>query len=467
MTPGNKHLFGTDGIRQEVGTFPLDDISIPKLGYAFGKIIKDHNVRIIIGRDTRNSGQHIQQLLTHGIKKANPPVIVESCGVIPTPGLSYITREFQFDFGIMITASHNPYSDNGIKFFNSQGEKLSESIEKEIEEFFYRIHENTLEISTFSSTSITPENESYSQKYAAFLTSHAREIESHIRERKMRAVIDCANGATYRIAEEIFKEAGFKTIMIGVQPDGKNINRECGSTHTSNLIKAIQKENANIGIAFDGDGDRLIMADSKGRLLDGDHILYHIAIYFKNITVPQFNDIIVGTQMSNLGLEKALIDSGFTFLRTKVGDKYVYQGMNSQNAILGGEPSGHTIISTYQKSGDGILTALFFLKALSTAGISSVEAFDNLLLYPQEMRDIKIKERKNLEEWDQLQRMIREFNETYQSDSRLLIRYSGTEPKIRLMMESKRQIVIDENLGKFEALIQSTIGLPAESLKEN
>lgn len=467
MTPGKKHLFGTDGIRQEVGTFPLDDISIQELGYAFGRIIHSNNARIIIGRDTRKSSQHIEQLLTIGIKNAHLPAIIESCGVIPTPGLSYITRELQFDFGIMITASHNPYTDNGIKFFNSHGEKLCESLEKEIEDSFYRIHENTLDISSLSTTAITHENQSYSKKYAAFLSLHAREIQSNITEKKTRVVIDCANGATFRIAEEIFKEAGFQPIMIGVHPDGMNINRECGSTYLTNLIESIKKENADIGIAFDGDGDRVILADSKGRLLDGDHTLYHIAIYFKNNRISQFNNIIVGTEMSNLGLEKALVNSGLTFLRTKVGDKYVYREMKAQNAILGGEPSGHTIIRTYQKSGDGILTALFFLKALHAAGISSAEAFDSILLYPQEMRDIKIKERKNLEEWDQLQIMIREFNETYQNDSRLVIRYSGTEPKIRLMMESKRQIVIDENLGKFEAIIRSAIGLPAKPRKEN
>ena len=445
-------LFGTDGIRQQVGQFPLDDRSIAGLGRAVGTLIP--GTAIIIGRDTRESGQHIEELVAAGISAEARQCRISSAGVIPTPGLSFITQHQDFDYGIMITASHNPYTDNGIKIFGSDGEKIPGKMETQIEDTFYRLQDSWLSIPPKTRLKASPAETK--DIYRHFLSTHAAD---GIKGAPLKIVIDCAHGATYEMAPPVFREAGLEPLVIHAEPDGKNINRECGSTHLEALKKTVINQNADLGIAFDGDGDRVLFTDNSGRLLDGDYTLFILAKYFlQTRSHKDFNKIVVGTVMGNLGLEKSLEQIGITYLRTRVGDKYVYREMKAHHAILGGEQSGHTILRSFQKTGDGILTALYFLKAVACLGIKPAELFEQLSLYPQVTTDIKIKEKKDLDQWDQLNEMMVDFNNRYGNNSRLLIRYSGTEPKIRLMMESEHRAVIDENIGKFESLIRSTIG---------
>lgn len=446
-------LFGTDGIRQQVGRFPLDDDSIAKLGQAIGTLIPGS--KIIIGRDTRESGQHIEELIAAGIAAESSQCYITRAGVIPSPGLSFITRHNDFDYGIMITASHNPFTDNGIKIFGSDGEKVPGKMETQIEDIFFRLRNSML--SAPHKPLIKDPSPQTKEMYRHFLSTHAA---NGIKGTPLKVIIDCAHGATYEVAPLIFREAGLEPVVLNAEPDGKNINRECGSTHIETLKETVINQNADLGIAFDGDGDRVLFTDPGGRLLDGDYTLFMLSQYFLHTrSHKDFNKIVVGTVMGNLGLEKALEQLGITYLRTQVGDKHVYREMKHRHSILGGEQSGHTILRSFQKTGDGILTALYFLKAMAYLGIKPAELFGQLLLYPQVTKDIKIKEKKDLDHWDQLNEMIAAFNTRYGDNSRLLVRYSGTEPKIRLMMESEHRSIIDENIRKFEHLIKSTIGV--------
>lgn len=451
MTKKSK-LFGTDGIRQQVGRFPLDDNSIVKLGHSIGKLIPGS--KIIIGRDTRESGQHIEELIAAGISAVSNQCHITHTGVIPTPGLSFITQHNDFDYGIMITASHNPYTDNGIKIFGSNGEKVPGKMEIQIEDIFSRLQEPRL--SAPQRSLIKDTSPQSKEMYRHFLSTHAA---NGIKRTPLKIIIDCAHGATYEMAPLIFREAGLEPVVLHADPDGENINRECGSTHIETLKKTVIDQNADLGIAFDGDGDRVLFVDPGGRLLDGDYTLFMLSQYFlQTRSHKDFNKIVVGTVMGNLGLEKSLEQLGITYIRTQVGDKYVYREMKNHHSILGGEQSGHTILRSFQKTGDGILTALYFLKTVVYLGIKPAGLFEQLFLYPQVTKNIKIRGEKNLGYWDQLNEMMAAFNSKYGDNSRLLIRYSGTEPKIRIMMESEHQTIIDENIGKFEHLIKSTIG---------
>ena len=306
--------------------------------------------------------------------------------------------------------------------------------------------------------------------------------------------MDCANGAVFEIAPEVFKETGFDIEVIGASPDGRNINEQCGSTYPENLKEKVLFHEADLGIAFDGDGDRVIFADNKGHILDGDHTLYAISRYLletaghRDVSKPgnneinqkflrgsrgqyfqkappgrrrqeiNFNKIVVGTVMGNLGLEKALAGLGLEYLRTGVGDRNVYREMKRTGSIIGGEQSGHTILGFLQGTGDGILTALYFLKALFYLDLEPAELFNRLPLFPQVTRSIKVREKKNLDDWPELKEKTAEFENKYGKNSRLLVRYSGTEPKIRIMIESEQESIISENLEKFTGLIKSEIG---------
>jgi phosphoglucosamine mutase len=483
-------LFGTDGIRSTFGKYPLDKESLIKLGSALGQLLQ--GARIVIGRDTRHSGEEITQLLISGMANKTE---TQDCGVFPTPGISYITdhdnfintmqkREKKtnysadpnfvsrqrdilgwgcrphFDNGIMITASHNPWTDNGIKIFGSNGEKISETLEQELEEIFFSLDTSEAFHSKAASHGSSNSNGSEPKTiYRNFLSKAAAGLDPE-KVKKYKIVLDCANGATFEEAPRVFRQAGFNLHAINNRPDGKNINLNCGSTMPGHLKQTVKEQQADLGIAFDGDGDRVIMVDSKGNILDGDHILYLFSKYLlESEAGANFNKVVVGTVMGNLGLEKALNRMGVKYIRTQVGDKYVYREMKQQQSILGGEQSGHIILRSLQKTGDGILTALYFLEALFYLDLDPTDLFHRLQLYPQVMKSIKIREKRELSQWDELNRMVKEFNAHHGKNSRILIRYSGTEPKIRVMIESAQESVIRENIGKLEHLIKSTIGI--------
>jgi len=440
-TEENK-LFGTDGIRATVGDFPFDDNSILKIGNSIGKLFIDSN--ILIGRDTRVSGSFFGHLIASGIAENAK---VSSLGIIPTPGLSYIVNHSNFDYGIMITASHNPYFYNGIKIFNSNGEKISEKKEKEIEDMFFSIKQtNSCDLNLI-------DEENLKKGYEEFLIRVAGDIGN----KGIKLVIDCANGAAFEIAPMVFRKLGFETILINANPDGKNINLHCGSTDLEGLKKKTINENADLGIGFDGDGDRVIFIDNQGNILDGDYTLFVLSELLSKYE-KDFNKVVVGTIMSNLGLEDALKKKGINFLRTMIGDKNVYKEMNSYNSILGGEQSGHIILRNLQKTGDGILTTIFFIKSLLNLGLKPSDIYKKLDLYPQKTVSVFVREKKLLEDWKELNDMIEKFNDKYGKYSRLLIRYSGTEPKIRIMIESKSIDVINKNMENFVNFIKSNIG---------
>lgn len=436
-------LFGTDGIRGRVAEFPFDPVSLAQIGRALGQVMA--GTRVLIGRDTRRSSPEIEKAI---FAPLSAHAFVSSCGIIPTPGLSYITEYHHFDYGIMITASHNPYTDNGIKIINSRGEKISETLEQQIEKLFF--HQPGVKS---PSQPGEPLHDQDNRSYLEFLLKEA----AGLVDPKPHLVLDCANGATYRVAPQVFRQAGFKVRTIHAAPDGQNINRQCGSTFPDRLKARVAGLGADLGIAFDGDGDRVVFVDHQGHLLEGDHTLYAITRYFL-ATDPHFNPVVVGTVVGNLGLEKALKKLGVTYIRAQVGDKYVYREMETQGAVLGGEQSGHTIIKSRQRTGDGILSAIYFLKSLQHFGERAADIFAELHLFPQASRHIRIKEKRDIDDFPEMQALIREFNDRHGENSRVLVRYSGTEPKIRIMIESENPVVVDRNLEKFERLIKSTIG---------
>jgi phosphoglucosamine mutase len=439
-------LFGTDGIRGRVGDFPLDDESLFKLGRAMGERLKD--CRILFGRDTRKSGEKIMERMAAGISNRAK---VFDCGVLPTPGLSFMTGRSNFDYGVMVTASHNPYYDNGIKIFNGNGEKIAPEFEMDIENIFFSINNAVKDENSRVQPHIVKIRDK--DRYRDFLIEEA----SHLKGEKGKAIIDCAHGAVHEIAPAVFQETGFETEIINAAPDGKNINRDSGSTNPKKLGEEVITRGADIAAAFDGDGDRVIFADQNGNILDGDHSLYIISRHLLE-TDQAFNKIVVGTIMGNLGLEKALSRMGITYIRTPVGDYNVYREMQRRDALIGGEQSGHTILRRLQRTGDGILTAIYFLKALAYFDLKPVDLFKQLPLFPQVTKNIDIRKKKDINTWDALKRMMEDFTGKHAGNSRIIIRYSGTEPKIRLMIESGEESIIHENIEKFENLIKSEIG---------
>jgi phosphoglucosamine mutase len=438
----NANLFGTDGIRAVAGSQPLDEASLLKLGAVIASLV--HAPAILIARDTRASGPGIETQLARGL---GPQARIFSAGVLPTPGLAYLTRELNFDFGIMISASHNPFSDNGIKIFCSRGEKISASLENKISAGF-RAKNKISAGRTRPLAKPLP-----GSGYLDFLFANGVDLSGH----GMKIALDCAHGAASRIAAPLCRRLGLNTAIGYARPDGRNINAKCGSTFPAAMQKMVATEKADLGLAFDGDADRVIFSDRGGRILEGDHALYLIARYLL-ASEPRFNRKVVGTIMSNFGLEKALNKIGIEFLRAGVGDKYVYRMMKKSGAILGGEPSGHIILRHRQTTGDGFLAALFFLKALAYFHCDAAQARGQLRLFPQQTINIRVRRKKDLPGWKSLQRTAREFENRHGKKARLLIRYSGTEPKLRIMMEALDPEIIRKNLPIFRSLVENEIG---------
>jgi phosphoglucosamine mutase len=444
-----RNFFGTDGIRGRAGEFPLDEATVVKLGRVIGSLAavagskSGQGARIVIGRDTRESGPTIEKHLAGGLAGKTA---VFSTGVIPTPGLAYLTRTQRFEFGIMISASHNPFGDNGIKLFDGRGEKISAALEKKI----------SARLSTARKTApgrATIGHIDHQPGYMDFLLACARGLKPG----KTRIAIDCANGAASLIAPALFRRLGMDPLFSHHHPDGRNINAGCGSTSPQALQRLVRDKKACLGMAFDGDADRVIFVDRDGKILGGDHALYLLAEYLRR-QEPRFNGVVVGTVMANLGLEKALSAAGIRFLRTDVGDSRVYRQMKKAGAILGGEPSGHIILRHRQSTGDGLLAALFFMKALDFFGWSAGDLGRRLHVFPQQTVNIPIRRKKNLALWRELARAEKEFARQHGRQARLLIRYSGTEPMVRVMMEARDAGVIENRLPHFTALIQNEIG---------
>lgn len=424
-------LFGTDGIRGKAGTYPLDHITVRRLGAALVRALPHgtESPHLLIGRDTRESGTWIEAELAHGA--GGEGAQVTSVGVVPTPAVAYLTRAFaEYDAGVVISASHNPFEDNGIKVFSGRGEKFTEAVEREIEAI---VADPSWDVRDGA-----PEEVSGAVMVDAYL-EHLRAV---LPDRSALAgftlAIDCANGATAPVAPGLFRNLGFDIIVIGDRPDGRNINLQCGSTHPERLAEVVVKNGARLGVAFDGDGDRAIFVDHLGRVVNGDAVLLMCARHLQQQgRLP--GQAVVATVMSNIGLEIALRESGIDLIRTAVGDKYVMEAMLKRGIALGGEQSGHVIFSDYLFTGDGLCTALNVLQTVASSGRTLAELADDLTNYPQVLLNVRVRERVDLRSVPAIAAAIDAVERQVAGHGRLLVRYSGTEPLLRVMLEGKDQ----------------------------
>jgi phosphoglucosamine mutase len=442
-------LFGTDGVRGKAGEFPLDRETVARLGAALVRAmrVEGRQLRFIAGRDTRESGDWIERELARGVRAEG--AYITSAGVLPTPAVAYVTRELGYDAGLVISASHNPFQDNGVKVFSGRGEKFSEAIERQIEAI---IADRSWQIG--GSADVPAERTDVIDAYIA----HARlALPEPQRLGRLKIAIDTANGATTTVAPRLFEELGFDVHLLSASPDGRNINLDCGSTHPENLQRAVVARGARLGVAFDGDGDRAILVDAGGRVIDGDAVLLMCARHLKSRGQLHGNGI-VATVMSNIGLEIALRESGIEMMRCPVGDKYVMEEMIKRGLSLGGEQSGHIIFSEHLFTGDGIVTALSVLRVMAETGRELADLAAELVTYPQVLLNVRVREKKDLEAVPAIADSMRRVEERLAGNGRLLVRYSGTEPLLRVMIEGQDQHEIQGWAAEIVSTVKEHLG---------
>jgi phosphoglucosamine mutase len=434
-----RKLFGTDGVRGVANIYPMTAEVALQLGRALAHVIKygPGRHRIVVGKDTRLSGYLLEYAITAGICSMGVDVLL--LGPMPTPGIAFITHSMRADAGVVISASHNPYQDNGIKFFKGDGYKLPDEIEAHIESILtQREFEETRPTATDIGQAFRIDDAR--GRYISYLkATFPKELELD----GLKIVVDCAHGATYRVAPEVLEELGAEIIPIGVRPNGKNINRLCGATHPEGMARLVTRHQADLGIAFDGDGDRCIVVDHKGRVVDGDHILAICALDMQRRQTLK-RKTVVATVMSNLGLEVALKNRGLKLVRTQVGDRYVLETMLKGGYNLGGEQSGHLVFLNHSTTGDGILTALRLLAVMLREQKPLTELAACMEVYPQVLLNLKVKERLDLGTVPQAQKAIQAAEKRLQGRGRLLVRFSGTEPLLRVMVEGEKPAEINE-----------------------
>jgi phosphoglucosamine mutase len=422
-----RKYFGTDGIRGRVGEAPITADFMLKLGWAIGKVLGNNACdKVLIGKDTRISGYMFESALEAGLSAAG--MDIKLLGPMPTPAIAYLTRTLHACAGIVISASHNPFADNGIKFFSAQGTKLPDEVEREIE----RMLEEPMQTVDSSRLGKAERVRDAEGRYIEFCKSTTPMMLSL---RGLKIVVDCANGATYKVAPAVFDELDAEVIAIGVEPDGLNINQACGSTHPQALQAAVLEHSADVGVALDGDGDRVVMVDHQGNLLDGDELLYIIARARQR--AGKLHGGVVGTLMSNLGLEHALRREGIELGRAAVGDRYVLEMLLEQGWQLGGESSGHIICLDRTSTGDGIVSALQVLTEMIKTGQRLAELRAGMSKYPQHMINVPVSGRVNLKEHAPIQAAVRGSEERLAGRGRVLLRPSGTEPVVRVMVEGE------------------------------
>lgn len=442
-----KKYFGTDGIRGRVGTGQMTAESVLKLGWAVGRVLSKHgNKLVVIGKDTRISGYMFEAALEAGLSAAG--VDVKIIGPMPTPGIAYLTRTLRASAGIVISASHNPFYDNGLKFFSSEGTKLPDDIEHEIEAMF----ESPME--TVDSAKLG-KAERIEDAQGRYIEACKATIPIGTNFAGIKVVLDCANGATYHIAPNVFAELGAEVVSIGVEPDGLNINENCGSTHPNNLAAAVLQNRADIGIAFDGDGDRVMMVDSKGQIIDGDEILYIITKARMASSDKQKG--IAGTLMSNMGLELAIKNMGLDFVRTNVGDRYVLECLKNEGWALGGESSGHIICLDRTTTGDGIVSALQVLAAMKDNGSSLQDLLKGMEKYPQVLLNVRLAEKVDVLARKPVKEALRGAENELADRGRVLLRASGTEPLIRVMVEGQDAAQVKNVAQQLADVVESSL----------
>ena len=421
----SRKYFGTDGIRGRVGQFPITPEFCLRLGWAVGRVFaKRGKSQILIGKDTRISGYMLESVLESGLASAGADVGL--LGPMPTPAIAYLTRTLRADAGIVISASHNAYYDNGIKFFDGQGNKLADDVELEIEA---QLETSMVCVSSdqLGRASRLPDA---AGRYIEFCKAT---VDRGFRLNGLRVVLDCGHGATYHVAPGVFEELGADTIVIGADPNGMNINEGCGSTHTDMLVDKVREYRADVGIAFDGDGDRVIMVDNDGTLVDGDELLYVIAAHRQDI--GELDGGVVGTVMTNFGLERALENMSIPFARAKVGDRYVLEMMKRNGWTLGGESSGHIVCLDRTTTGDGVVAALQVLRAVVESGKSLQELRTGMIKAPQTMINVSVDNPKAVAESIDLLAAVKDKEKALSERGRVLVRPSGTEPVLRVMVE--------------------------------
>lgn len=460
MTPEKtSRLFGTDGIRGEAGKFPLDPRTVRIIGCSLATHLAERTGRnpvIVTGRDTRESGTWIERELIAGARAAGADV--QSAGIITTPGIAFLARDLPADAGVVISASHNPYQDNGIKVFDPSGRKLDEATERRIEK---DIAEASGENASEPPNSKEPETDG-SKAHAnelrlRYLSYLQHNVAQDLSLDGFTLVVDCANGAAYELAPELFGRLGARVIAINREPDGQNINCECGSLHIEGLQRSVKKERADLGVAFDGDADRALFVDASGDFVDGDATMWVMAGDLK-ARGELTGDVVVATVMSNIGLEIALRSRGVELKRVDVGDKYVLEELIRSGAMMGGEQSGHIIFPRLSLAGDGLITAISLLRVMCAHKKTLTELVAGFRRYPQVLVNVRVREKKPFEDIVPVQLLAEEIKHQLGSRGRLLLRYSGTESLARVMIEGESENDVKSKATALAEVIRSEIG---------
>jgi len=445
-------LFGTDGVRGQANVAPMDSETIMGLGRAAAHVLgrTDGRHRVLIGKDTRLSGYMIETALASGLTSMGMDVLI--CGPLPTPGVSFMTRSMRADAGVMISASHNPYEDNGIKFFGHDGFKLADETEDEIEALLDPSKTNALRASP-DRIGKAYRIEDAVGRYTVYLKSC---VDKAVKFDGMRIVLDTANGAAYRVAADVFSELGAEIVTYGDNPDGKNINEECGSLHPEVMVDLVKQHRADCGIAYDGDADRVVMCDEKGAIMDGDLLLALCAIDAKERGELK-GGAVVGTVMSNMGLEKALEKEGIGLKRSGVGDRYVLAEMVKHGINFGGEQSGHVIALDHNTTGDGILTSLLTL-SIAVKKQKPMSEFSKLIeKFPQKLINVKVRDKIPFEEIPEVTSCVSAMESKLGSRGRILLRYSGTEKKARVMVECDDDKLCSEVANELASVVEQAL----------
>ena len=448
-----KKLFGTDGIRGIPGEYPLDDATLERVGRALGGYLRAHGSqpRVLIGRDTRESGTHIAELIARGLTSAGAEPV--SAGVLPTPGVAWLVSREGFAAGVVISASHNPYHDNGVKLISSAGMKFPDAAEAEIEGFILSGESGGAPAAVAPRPIAHHGDEKLHEDYLGGLRET---VFAGAKLAGMKVVLDCANGAASKLGPQLFRSLGADVTALNDVPDGRNINAGCGSLHPEAMQRKVAETGAALGVAFDGDADRALFSTASGKLVDGDGVLLVAGRYLKSSGKLKGN-VLVGTTMANLGLERALERSGLVLVRTAVGDRYVLEEMQRIGANLGGEQSGHILFLDDATTGDGMLTAVKMASIISIAGPLDTLVAD-LKIFPQKIVNVKVKSKPPLESLPEVSRLFAEAEAALGNGGRVVLRYSGTEPLARVMVEAERAEDVQRWTESIASALRSAVG---------
>ena len=454
--PNTTKLFGTDGIRGEAGKFPLDPGTIRVIGQSLTQHLAERTgeraPRIVTGRDTRESGAWIERTLIAGARDSG--AVVQSAGIITTPGVAFLARSLPADAGVVISASHNPFDDNGIKIFDPSGRKLPDATERKIE---IDVAEKTNEPPSELADLKAFEETNGTALRARYLEYLAHEVGRNLSLANISMAVDCANGAAYQLAPDLFARLGARVIALNIAPDGRNINRDCGSLHIEGLQQRVVSERADLGVAYDGDADRALFVDGEGKFVDGDATLWVLANYLKS-RHELVGNTVIATVMSNIGLEIALRSRDINLIRTDVGDKYVLEELLRTGAVLGGEQSGHIIFPPVSLAGDGMITTLCLLRAMADERGSLADLTRDFQRFPQVLINVRVRERLPFNEMPAVGKLADEVRRDLGDRGRLLLRYSGTEPLARIMIEGEDEMDVRNKANALADVIRAELG---------